>query len=80
MFRPARYDARVLVIVLVLASAGIVNDEWLPIDPSVIMWILAGLLTLGAAANFASRSPRERFWGPVALAIAVCCAIIALGV
>ena len=69
-----------LVIVLVLACAGIINDEWLPVDGSVIMWVLAGLLAVGALANFASRSQRERIWGPVALAIAVCCAIIALGV
>ena len=69
-----------LVIVLVLASAGIISDEWLLVDASVIMWVLAGLLAVGALANFASRSPRERIWGPVALAIAVCCAIIALGV
>jgi hypothetical protein len=30
--------------------------------------------------NFASRSRPERSWGAVALTIALCCAIIALGV
>ncbi len=43
------------------------------------LWILAGLFTLGALTNFASKSRVERFWGPVALIIAVCCGIIAIG-
>src|SRR5918996_4431922 len=68
-----------LIILVVLASAGLIDAEWLPVDRPVAMWVLTGLLALGALANFASRSPRERFWGPVALAIAVCCAVIALG-
>lgn len=68
-----------LVIVAVLASAGLIEADWLPVDRTVLMWGLAGFLALGALANFASRSPRERIWGPVALAIAICCAIIALG-
>jgi hypothetical protein len=68
-----------LIILVVLASAGLIDAEWLPVDRRVAMWVLTGLLALGALANFASRSPRERFWGPVALAIAVCCAVIALG-
>ena len=65
-------------IVLVLAAAGLIEADWLPADLTAVMWVLAALLTVGALANFASRSPRERFWGPVALTIAVCCAIIAL--
>lgn len=68
-----------LIIVLVLAAAGLIDADWLPVDRSLVMWVLAGFLALGALANFVSRSPRERFWGPVALAIAVCCGIIALG-
>jgi hypothetical protein len=43
------------------------------------MWALTGFFALGAVANFASRSPIERIWGPVALGIAVCCGIVALG-
>jgi hypothetical protein len=50
----------------------------LPIDPRIVMWILGVLLAIGAMGNFASRSPRERLWGPVALAIAMCCVIIAV--
>lgn len=68
-----------LVILAVLASAGLIEADWLPVDRAVAMWTLAGVLALGALANFASRSPRERLWGPVALAVAVCCGIIALG-
>jgi hypothetical protein len=68
-----------IIILVVLASAGLIDAGWLPVDRSIAMWVLAGLLALGALANFASRSPRERFWGPVALAIAICCAVIALG-
>jgi len=69
-----------LIIALVLAAAGIIGDDWLPVDGTLAMWVLAGLLTLGAVANFVSRSPPERRWGPVALTTAMCCAIIALGV
>lgn len=68
-----------LVILAVLASAGLIDAGWLPVDRTVLMWGLAGFLALGALANFASRSPMERLWGPVALAVAICCAIIALG-
>lgn len=68
-----------LIILAVLASAGLIDAGWLPIDRTVLMWGLAGFLALGALANFASRSPRERLWGPVALAVAICCAIIAFG-
>ena len=68
-----------LIILAVLASAGLIEAEWLPGNRTVLMWGLAGFLALGALANFASRSPRERLWGPVALAIAICFAIIAIG-
>ncbi len=66
-----------VIILVVLAAAGLIAADWLPIDGSLLMWALAAFLGLGAIANFASRSPRERIWGPVALAIAVCCAVIA---
>lgn len=69
-----------LIIALVLASAGLIDDEWLPVDGTVIMWVLAGLLGVGAIMNFASRSRTERNWGAVALTIALCCLVIALGV
>jgi hypothetical protein len=44
------------------------------------MWVLTGFFAIGSVANFASRSKKERIWGLVSLAIAVCCAIIAIGV
>ncbi|HEX7172222.1 MAG TPA: hypothetical protein VF365_06400 [Candidatus Limnocylindria bacterium] len=68
-----------LIIVLVLSAAGWVEVPWLNRLGSLPMWILAALLAVGALANFASRSPRERVWGPVALAVAICCVILALG-
>jgi len=46
---------------------------------SAWIWMLAGLFTLGALVNFASRSKIERIWGPVSLVLAVCCVIIAVG-
>lgn len=69
-----------LVFFFVLDAGGVVETgladrsyaKW-------FLWILAGLFTLGALANFASKSRVERFWGPVALIIAVCCGIIAIG-
>lgn len=67
-----------LLIVLVMDAAGWVPLSWLDGAGSLPMWILAGLLGIGALANFVSRSPRERIWGPVALITAVCCVILAL--
>jgi hypothetical protein len=69
-----------LIIALVLASAGIIDDGWLPVDGTLIMWGLTALLGLGAVMNVASRSRPERSWGAVALTIALCCAIVALGI
>ena len=69
-----------LIIALVLAAAGMIGDGWLPVDATLIMWSLAGLLGVGAVMNFVSRSPPERRWGAVALTIALCCVVIALGV
>jgi hypothetical protein len=43
-------------------------------------WILVGLLVVGAAMNFLSRSKWERFlWGPAALVLAGLCLVVALG-
>jgi hypothetical protein len=54
---------------------GLAEGEW----TRWVLWILTGLFALGALANFASQSKIERIWGPVALALAVCCAILAIG-
>ncbi|MEE8376181.1 MAG: hypothetical protein V3S26_07680 [Acidimicrobiia bacterium] len=45
-----------------------------------LLWILAGLFTLGALANIASKSKVERLlWGPIAFIIAVSIAMVAIG-
>jgi hypothetical protein len=70
-----------VVFFFVLDAGGVVDTgladssytKWL-------LWILAGLFTLGALANFASKSRVERYWGPVALIIAVSIAVVAVGV
>ena len=64
----------------VLASAELIEPDWMPGTGKTGMWILAGLFPLGTLANFASRSKRERLWGPVSLIIAVCCGIIAASI
>lgn len=68
-----------LLILVVLAAGGLIGDTWLPVDPAAAAWVLSALLTLGAVADFASRSRRERVWGFAAVAIALCCAVVALG-
>jgi len=69
-----------LIILLVLAGAGLIDDGWVPVDTTIVMWILAALLAVGAIMNAISRSPRERLWAPVALVVAICCALIAIGI
>lgn len=66
-----------LISLFVLASAGLIDADWMPGTGNVGMWVLAGFFTLGTFANFASRSKRERYWGPVSLVIAICCGSIA---
>ena len=68
------------LMVFVLATARVIEVNWVPGTGRVGMWILTGLFALGTFANFASRSKRERYWGFVSLAIAVCCAIVAMNV
>ena len=67
------------VILLVLASSGLVRADRLQGNGAVAMWFLTGLFAIGALLNLASRSRVERGWGPVSLVIAACCAMIALG-
>jgi len=69
-----------LIGCFVLASAGLITADWVPGTGAVGMWALASVFTLGAVANFASRSKRERIWGPVSLVIAVCCGLIAAAI
>ncbi len=68
-----------LTALILLASAGVIEADWLPIQGSTVMWVLAVLLGIGAVMNLISRSPPERIWGPVAGGVAACCAVVALG-
>lgn len=68
-----------LIVVFVLTSAGMITADWLPFIGPVAMWVLTGFFAVGAVANFVSRSPIERIWGPVSLGIAGCCGVIAAG-
>jgi len=68
-----------LIIFVVLDAADVIGSDEMPDIGASGMWVLTGLFALGAVANFASRSPVERLWGPVSLVIAVCCAIVAWG-
>lgn len=69
-----------LFILFVLASAEIFSVGSMPGTGKIGMWVLTGFFAVGTIANFASRSNKERIWGPVSLAIAICCAIIAIGI
>jgi hypothetical protein len=65
---------------LVLAQRGGVVDIGLaPGFTGPACWALTGLLALGAVMNAISRSPRERWWAPVAAALAVCAGLLAAG-
>jgi hypothetical protein len=58
-----------------VVDTGLADGDWTRLG----MWILTGLFALGSLANFASKSKVERLWGPVSLVLAICCAILALG-
>jgi hypothetical protein len=65
---------------LVAAAAGILTAAPMPaswLTPAT--WVATAYFALGAIVNLISRSPIERLWAPVALATAVCCAIVAAG-
>ncbi len=68
-----------LVMVYVLAASGLISVT-LPGSDGPAMWVLAGLFTVGAVLNLISPSSPERIWGPVSAVIALCCALIALGI
>jgi hypothetical protein len=67
-----------LIALYVMASADLIDLAWLPTGATG-MWVLTGFFILGTVANLASRSKIERSWAPVWLVIAVCCAIVAIG-
>lgn len=65
------------VIIVAVLDVGFLDGDLLPVNGASVMWILAALFAAGALANLASRSPIERLWAPLSLAIAGCCAFIA---
>ncbi|MEN8235147.1 MAG: hypothetical protein ABFR89_09530 [Actinomycetota bacterium] len=67
-----------LIIGIVLASADLIDADWLPAGAGA-MWLLTGFFALGVLANGASPSRVERLWAPVSGVIAICCAVIAAG-
>jgi hypothetical protein len=67
------------VIAVVLSASGLIDADLAPGRAAVTMWVLATFFLLGAIANAVSRSRVERWWAPVSLAIALCCAAGAVG-
>ena len=65
------------IALYILDSAGVIDLAWLP-GSRLGMWIVTAFFTLGAVANFASRSRVERIWGPLSLVVAVCSVVIAI--
>lgn len=66
-----------LIALVVAAQGGLIEFDGLPRSRNV-MWGLTGIFVVGGVLNLATRSPLERYWGPVSLAIAGCCAVIAV--
>lgn len=65
------------VIVITVASSGLIATDGIPLAGGTTMWVLSGLFAVSTVANAASRSRVERIWAPVSLVLAACCAIIA---
>lgn len=66
-----------ILVLLVLRAAAVIDIDPVPDVGRVGMWALAGLFVVGGILNLISRSKRERLWGPVSLAIAACCGVVA---
>ena len=64
------------IALTILGAAGMMAEE--SVSSPTGMWVLTGFFGLGAVMNFMSRSKQERVWGLVSLAVAICCAVIAL--
>ncbi len=68
-----------------LVAAGIVSQcggLWKPVIGLTFArrgtWFLAGLMLIGSAMNWISRSSIERYtWGPITLVMAVLCVVVA---
>lgn len=67
-----------LAAFLVVRAAGVVSFGWMPHVGRLGMWLMAAFFAIGAVLNLMSRSRPERIWVPVALAVAGCCAVVAI--
>lgn len=65
------------IVVAILGSADLIGEDSPYGRGGQLMWVFVGLFTLGGIANLVSRSTIERYWAPVSIAIAICCAVIA---
>ena len=67
----------ILAVMIVLGRAGFAS----PLSPGFVrwgMWILVGVLAIGALMNFASPSNWERFiWGPFGVALTALSLVVA---
>lgn len=63
---------------IVLARDGAVGTRLSNDVLGALAWIVVGYFVLGTLVNLISRSPRERWWAPVSLAIAVCVGLLAV--
>jgi len=69
-----------LLIACIASSAELAPGWAMPGAGTAMMWALTGFFLLGVVMNAVSRSPIERWWAPIALLVAGCCALVALGV
>jgi len=67
-----------LLMAYIASSAELAPGWALPGAGTAMMWALVGFFLLGAVMNAVSRSPIERWWAPIALLVAGCCALVAL--
>jgi hypothetical protein len=66
--------------IVVLDRAGVPIVDLPDVVSLVGTWLVVGVSFLGAAVNFASSSPYERFgWGPFALVVGLMTLVVALG-
>ena len=66
------------IMAVVLSASGLIGADLVLGKGAATMWVLATIFLLGAIANAFSRSRVERWWAAISLALALCCAAVAL--
>lgn len=66
------------VAMVVLGAGGLLGDDAVGSGGAAGLWVFAGLFGLSTVINLVSPSKVERIWAPVALVLAVCCAVLAI--